>query len=111
VHEELGDVAAVRLVRRPGARDLHGPDYPPVEEGGEEEPLAELDLGDDVLERGSRVVVREAGHVADRRAARDAVDEHVGELGQDASGLVGREGLDLHVAHRTSRSRASRASG
>ena len=74
--EQLGDLAAVRLVRRQREHDLHRADELAVVERGQDQPAALLGVGDEALERRARLLVRERRHVADRRAALDAVRQH-----------------------------------
>src|SRR3954451_12611258 len=79
VDEQLGDLTAVRLIRREGEQHLHRPDDLIAVEGREQQPATGVDLVREAVEGGAGVRLREGVHVADRRAARDAVGEHCRE--------------------------------
>ena len=74
--EELRYLTAVRLVRRQCEDDLDGADHGAVGEPSEKEAATRFHIGRDGFERGPGLLVRERRHVADGRAAGDAVGEH-----------------------------------
>jgi hypothetical protein len=108
VNEELCDLGTVRLIRRQREDHLHRPDEVAVDEGSQNEPAALLGLGDKALECTTCLLERERRHVADRRAAGDAVVEdgrervellvHVGRSEAADLDLLGRghRGQVLH---------------
>ena len=75
MHQQLRDLAAMRLVRRNSEDHLDRSDELAGGERRQQQPVATVDLSCEARERGSRVVVRERRHVADGCAAVDAVHE------------------------------------
>ena len=103
MHQQLLDVAAMRLVRRHVETELHGADDAAVELGRDQHGLAARDRRDHLLEELRRVVAAKRQHEADARAAFDAIDEDVGEFidrGLRGRGIEDQNlGLCVHVSN------------
>ena len=100
MNEELGDLAAVRLIRRQREDHLHGADQVAVDEGSQKKPVALLGLGDEAFEGTARVLRRERRHVADRRTAGNAVVENARERVELLAHLGRTETADLDLVGR-----------
>jgi hypothetical protein len=81
VHQKLLDIGAVRLVGRQREAELHRADDAAVNTRDQQSRLAARDFSCHLGEEGFAVLVLERRHEAHRRAARDAVDQHLGEFG------------------------------
>ena len=103
MHQQLPDVAAMRLVRRHVETELHGADNAAVELGCDQHGLAARDRGDHLLEERDAIGATKRQHEADACAAFDAVDEDVGEFidrGLRGRGIENQDlGLCVHVSN------------
>jgi hypothetical protein len=79
VHEQLRDVGAMRLVRRPRRMHRHAADDPRVVSSHENE-RARVRTIDGPAPPLTRIIDRERAHEADARAAVDGVDEQPRKL-------------------------------
>ena len=97
MHQHFLDVGAVGLIGRRVEPELHGADDFAVELCREQNGVARSDRACDLPEKAERLFVRERRHEADAGAARDTVDQDIGELFQ--RGIRDRRGerndLDL----------------
>jgi hypothetical protein len=82
VHQELSYIGAVRLVGRQREPELHGADDAAGNARHEQRGLAPRDFPGDFREERLGVLMLVRRHEAHRRAAGDAIDQNLCELGE-----------------------------
>jgi hypothetical protein len=83
VHQHLGDVGAMRLILGQIQNQLHGAADAEGVFRHEQRALPFRDAIRHATPEGHRLVARHRLHEADRRAAFDAIDQHVGQPPDD----------------------------
>jgi hypothetical protein len=106
VHQQLLDLAAVRLIRRRVETELHGTHDAAIEARGEQHGFPARNGRDRLLEKLRRIVAAIGQHEIDRSAAGHAILQHAGQLGDGSHCCGGIEndnlGLFAHAARSTS---------
>src|SRR5215212_10196086 len=99
MHQQLLDVAAMRLVRRHVEAKLHGADDAIIEFSRDQDGLAARDQRDNFLEELRRVISAERQHETDRRAAGYAISEHIRKVTDRGSRRLRIENNYVGLAH------------
>jgi len=99
MHQQFLDIGTVRLVRWRVQSELHRADDAAIEFRGEQHGRVARDRRDHFLEECRRIVTAERQHEVHRRAAFDAIGEHVGELPDRGFGRAGIEDEDFGICH------------